>query len=324
VLVDALVAQGDEVILYSIGLSTPSRRCLFSEEQEALLATPQRVVVEAAHALFAYDDAAKSEVTIIHDHSGYVGPTLGAFAKSLPVLCTLHKPVTEFTRQLYEVTNRAPHLFFSAISDHQRSGMAGLKVVATVHNAVDPRMFPLVHNRRDYLVNISRICSEKAPHRAIEVAQRAGIPLKLAGRLEQTAEGQRYFSERIQPMLGQGIEFVGEVDFDAKVELLGKAKALIFPVEWPEPFGLVVAEALACGTPVIATPRGGIPEIVRHGIEGFLTDDTDEMVAAVEAVGSIEPETCRKRIEERFNPKTMAAGYRSAYEEVESQCQKPR
>jgi glycosyltransferase involved in cell wall biosynthesis len=318
VLAEALRDAGEDVVLYSIGASSPQVevRWLYAEEQEALLGTPQRVGIESAHALFAYTDIAGDRFDVVHDHSGYVGASIAALGARVPVLCTPHKPVSGIGRGVYAIANESPRLFFSAISDHQRTQMDGLKVVATVHNAVDLRAFPLVREKQDYLVDISRICPEKAPHRAIEVARLAQLPLKLAGRIEKTSDGRRYFAEWIELQLGPGVEYLGEVAFPEKVELLARARALVFPVDWPEPFGLVVAEALACGTPVVATPRGGIPEIVRDGVEGFLREDVGPLADAVGKVEAVDPEACRRRVSERFSPQVMAAGYRGAYETI--------
>ena len=318
VLCAGMLDRGDDVVVYSVGTSSPPGECrwLYAEEQEGLLASPQRVIAESAHSLFAYEAIARDDVDVIHDHSGYVGPSLAALAAAAPVLFTPHKPITDLSRRLYGLVDRSPRVFFSAISDHQRRALAGLKVVATVHNAIDTRRYPLVRHKQDYLVDIGRICAEKAPHRAIEVARRVGLPLRLAGRIEQTPVGQRYFAERIEPELGDGIEFLGEVGFDKKVELIAHARALVFPVAWAEPFGLVVAEALACGTPVIASPRGGIPEIIRDGVDGFLTDDGEQMVEAVGMLGAIDPDACRHRIDESFSAPVMAEGYARAYETI--------
>jgi glycosyltransferase involved in cell wall biosynthesis len=318
VLAQALREAGDEVVLYSIGTSSPGVECrwLYPDEQEALLGTPQRVAIECAHALFAYTDIARDRFDVVHDHSGYAGASIAALGAPAPVLCTPHKPMNEASRRVYAIADESPRVFFSAISDHQRSQMDGLKVVATIYNAIALRSYPLVRDKEDYLVDITRICPEKAPHRAIEIARLAGLPLRLAGRIEKTPEGWRYFAERIEPQLGQEIQYLGEVGFAEKVELLARARALVFPVEWPEPFGLVVAEALACGTPVIASPRGGIPEIVRDGVEGFLADDVPALASAIARLDAIDPDACRSRIEKRFSPDVMAAGYQQAYEAI--------
>jgi glycosyltransferase involved in cell wall biosynthesis len=316
VLAPALRDAGDDVVLYSVGASEAGVECrwLYADPQRAALGTPQRVGVECAHVLFAYTDIAGECFDVVHDNCGYVGASMAAVGCPVPVLCTPHKPISELSRRVYAIANRSPRVFFSAISDYQRREMAGLDVVATVHNAVALDSYPLVRAKDDYLVDVTRICPEKAPHRAIEVARLAGLPLKLAGMVETNPEAQEYFSARIEPHLGEGTDYVGEVGFDEKIELLAHARALVFPVEWPEPFGLVVAEALACGTPVLASPRGAIPEIVRDGVEGFLAEDPAELAGAVARLDEIDAETCRRRVAGCFSPSAMAARYRSVYQ----------
>lgn len=315
VLAPAIRGAGDDVVLYSVGASDPGVECrwLYPDPQRAALGTTQRVGVECAHVLFAYTDIAGERFDVVHDNCGYVGASVAALGSPSNVLCTPHKPISEPSRRVYALANRSPRIFFSAISEYQRREMEGLDVVATVHNSIALDSYPLVREKDDYLVDVTRICPEKAPHRAIEIARLAGVPLKLAGMLETTPEAQEYFAERIAPYLGDGTDFVGEVGFEEKVDLLAHARALVFPVEWPEPFGLVVVEALACGTPVLASPRGAIPEIVRDGVEGFLDDDPAELARAVARLDEIDPQTCRRRVEERFSPQAMTAQYRHVY-----------
>jgi glycosyltransferase involved in cell wall biosynthesis len=317
-LVEELVARGDAVTLYSTGDSRTSAelRALYRDEQDTILGGPDQVIVESAHALFAYRDIVQRDFDVVHDHSGFVGASLGGLLDGPPVLHTVHGPATRVNRPLYEQLARSPRLFFSAISHYQRARFDWLPVLGTVHNATDPALHPLVTTKENYLVEVSRICADKGQHLAIALAQRAGLPLKLAGKIENNADGRRYFAEAIEPQLGDGIEYVGDLELAEKVALIGKARAFIFPVTWPEPFGLVVTEALACGTPVIASPEGAVPEIVRDGVEGFLATDLDGMLRALDRLGTIDPVKCRQRVVEAFSPAVMATGYQTLYAQM--------
>jgi glycosyltransferase involved in cell wall biosynthesis len=320
-LVEELVKRGEDVTLYSVGDSHTSGRLrwYFETGQERHLASPERSVVECAHAVFAYHQAARDGADIIHDHSGRVGPSLGSVLKDVPVLHTVHGVLTEPKRRLYSLLCGFPNIFLNTISNDQRAQAPELPIVATVYNAVDLDRYPLVRDKQRYIVCISRICAEKGIDLAIDLARRAQLPLKLAGRIEGTDEGRRYFSELIQPRLGGGIEYLGEVGFQQKIDLLANARALIHPVRWPEPFGLIAIEALACGTPVIATPRGALPEIIRHGIQGYLSDTMDGMLNALKSVDEILPENCRARVEQAFSGPAMVDSYEALYRRIVEQ-----
>jgi len=317
-LTEELIARGDAVTLYSVG-SSRSRaavRAYYPEEQYSFLGNPDQVVVESAHALFAYRDIAVGDFDIVHDHAGHVGAALAAALEGAPVLHTVHGAFNTVNRPLYRLLGESARLHFNAISDYQRRQAPELPFVGRVHNAIDPSLYPLVRGRREYLLEISRICREKGQHLAIALARRAGLPLKLAGKVENTPAGRLYFAEEIKPQLGGPIEYVGEVNLAQKVELLTHARAFIFPVHWDEPFGLVTIEALASGTPVIAMPQGALPEIIRDGIEGFLVKDLDGMVKALERLDQIDPVRCRRRVEEAFSPPVMTDGYQELYQRV--------
>ncbi len=317
-LTEELIARGDEVTLYSVGSSRTraTLRAFYSDEQYAFLGNLEQVVVESAHALFAYREIARGDFDIVNDHAGYVGAALAALLDGAPVLHTVHGAFNKVDRPLYQLLGRSPRLYFNTVSDYQCRQAPELAFAGRVYNAIDPSLYPLARGRREYLVEISRICREKGQHVAIGLARLTGLPLKLAGKVENTPAGRRYFAEEIKPQLGGLIEYVGEVNLGQKVDLLAHARAFVFPVDWDEPFGLVTIEALACGTPVIATPQGALPEIVRDGIEGFLVNDLDGMVQALERIDQIDPVRCRRRVEEAFSPGVMTNGYQALYQRV--------
>lgn len=317
-LTEELIARGEDVTLYAVGASRTRAelRMSYQEEQYRFLGTAQHGFVEGVHALFAVRDIARRNFDLVHDHSGHVATTLATLLDQPPILHTIHGIFTEVNRPLYRLWNASPRVFFNCISEYQRMQFPELRVLGTVGNAIDPALYPLVRRKQDYLVEISRICAEKGQHLAIALARRAGLPLKLAGKVENTPDGRRYFAEEIAPQLGDGIEYLGEVNLKEKVELLKHARAFVFPIRWAEPFGLVTIEALACGTPVIASPQGAVPSVIRDGVEGFLADDVDGMLRALARLDTIDPERCRRRVEERFSPRVMADQYRELYASI--------
>jgi glycosyltransferase involved in cell wall biosynthesis len=201
-----------------------------------------------------------------------------------------------------------------SISDQQRRPLPA-DWVATVQHGV-PDLYAFSPAAADgYLAFLGRICPEKRPDRAIEIARRSGVALKIAAKVDRVDEA--YFQNEIRPLLaGPGVEFIGEIGEDEKAEFLGRARALLFPIDWPEPFGLVLIEAMACGTPVVAWRRGAVPEVVDEGLTGFIVDDVDAAVAAVLRVGSLPRAAVRRRFEERFTALRMARDYLAVYERL--------
>jgi glycosyltransferase involved in cell wall biosynthesis len=184
-----------------------------------------------------------------------------------------------------------------------------------VHNAIDVRSFPFRADHDGYLLFIGRFNPDKGAHLAIDAARAAGRRLVLAGKCNELAE-RAYFEEAIAPRLGPGVEFVGEAGAEAKRELYSGAAALLFPICWEEPFGMVMIEAMACGTPVIATRRGSVMEVVIHGQTGFVVDDPVQLPDVIGRIDELDPFACRARIEQWFDTPTMAAGYEAVYETV--------
>jgi glycosyltransferase involved in cell wall biosynthesis len=209
-----------------------------------------------------------------------------------------------------------------AISAAQRASAPELPWVATVHNAVDVRSYPLGSAKGEDLLFLGRMHPDKGLPTAIEIARRAGRHLIIAAKCSDEAE-IRYFEEEIEPLLGDDTPYVGDVDASEKRALLEHAAALVFPIRWEEPFGLVMIEAMACGTPVIASRRGSVPEVVDHGVTGFVCDGVDQMVRAVKDIRSLDPAAIRNVALERFDAQTMTRGYEAAYRSVLRDADRP-
>jgi glycosyltransferase involved in cell wall biosynthesis len=257
---------------------------------------------------------------LIHDHCG--GPTLFALSLSgiAPVVHTVHGPLTGPDGDFYAALPRSTRLV--AISSAQRAAAPSLPWVATVHNAVNVDQLWAGGDHRDhddepYLLCLARICYDKGQDVALEVAARTGIRLVLAGKVESTPEGRAFFEHCVEPAIdGDRVVYLPNVAGEAKARLLARATALLAPLRWEEPFGLSLAEAMASGTPAIAFTRGAAPELLTHGVTGFLVDDVDGMVAAVSRVDEIDRRACAAATRERFSPAAMAHAYRAAYAAV--------
>jgi glycosyltransferase involved in cell wall biosynthesis len=184
--------------------------------------------------------------------------------------------------------------------------------VANCPNAIDLAAYPFAPRRGDYLVFLGRMSPDKGAHRAIQVALRTGLPLKIAAKMREPRE-REYFEAFVRPHLSSRIEYVGEVGHQEKVALLRDARAMLFPISWEEPFGLVVVESMACGTPVIATRRGAVPEVIEDGVTGVIVAGHHQMPAALEAADRLDPREIRRRAEQHFSPARMLADYGAAY-----------
>jgi glycosyltransferase involved in cell wall biosynthesis len=317
-LADGLVERGHDVTLYASG-DSETRARLRAPFDRPIAFGDQRWY-EAVHSLTIHTMPAFLEADrydIIHDHSGPVAASLGALSDT-PVLHTLHGPFDPGTRRLFHAIS--DEIYFNSVSDSQRSGCPELNYVGTVYNAVQVGTYPFREQKDDYALFLGRICEDKGVHNAIDIARRAGVPLRMAGKVDPGADSL-YFEERIKPRIdGENIVFEGEVDGDRKRELLARARFLLFPIQWEEPFGLVMTEALACGTPVMATAMGAAPEIVEDGEVGVLVGlgDWDEMVAAIRdgKMDEIDPHRCRRHVEERFGVEQMLDSYETAFERI--------
>ncbi|HEV8339627.1 MAG TPA: glycosyltransferase family 4 protein [bacterium] len=246
---------------------------------------------------------------IIHNHIDYFAFPFAALSPT-PTLTTLHGRLD--LPEVARVHGYFPEAPLVSISDAQRAPLPQANWQATIYNGISPEAFTLQHRAGDYLAFLGRISFEKRPDRAIEIALGTGLPLRIAAKVDDA--DREYFTHAIKPMLSHSlVEFLGEIDETAKNAFLGGAYAYLFPIDWPEPFGITMIEAMATGTPVIAMNCGSVPEVVAHGRTGFVCQTLAEMVAAVARVPEISREACRRHVEERFTAAGMADAYEAAY-----------
>ena len=300
---------GHDVELFTVGESTcdVTRSWLFKEPMEPM----HDSIIESLHVEAAYRALAESDVDVIHDHT-VVGPLLGSHAAParVPVVTTVHGKFDEVSRQVY---SRMPgRVSIVAISHPHRACAPEVPVEAVIPHGIDTDRYVEGPGGGGYLAFVGRMSPDKGVHRAIEVARRAGLPLVIMAKIREAVE-VAYFEDVIKPMLGSDIELLFEPDETHRIDLVGRAEALINPIMWPEPFGLVMAESLACGTPVIASPNGAAQEIVEPGVTGYLHTGVDGLVEAVGRVGDISRADCRAAAERRFSMPRMVEDHVRLY-----------
>ncbi len=311
-LADGLVDAGHDVTLFASGDSHTKAKLAWVYEN-APSELIGRTLPELHHCLACYERA--DEFDIVNDHSGLPAAVVGG-AVSTPVLHTVHGPLDAEGGVIYEQIARVcPQVGLISISLNQRVPKPNLPWVANCPNALDFSLYPCKPHRGEYLLFLGRMSPDKGCHRAIDVAITADVPLKIAGKRREPPEIE-YFEQFVRPHLSDQIEYLGEVTHGEKVELLQDARATLFPIDWEEPFGLVMIESMACGTPVVATRRGSVPEVIEHGRSGVIVDDYREMVAALEQADELDPLECRRYAEERFAPERMVRDYLEAYREA--------
>ncbi|HEY2241626.1 MAG TPA: glycosyltransferase family 4 protein [Streptosporangiaceae bacterium] len=306
-LIDALIERGHEVALVGAGYNGTRAHFLrtFEQAPSQRLGEPLPEIVQAAWAARYLDDL---DVDVIHDHT-LAGP-LAARGRKAPTVVTAHGPVTGETGTYYEMVS--PDVCLVAISDTQRQLGRGVTWSATVHNAINVADFRFQPDKEDYVLFLGRFSPEKGAHLAIDAAREAGRPILLAGKLQEPQE-LAYFRAEVAPRLDERARFVGEADMRTKQILAGQARCLLFPICWDEPFGMVMIEAMACGTPVVALNRGSVPEVVADGVTGFILDDPAAMPAAIRKAADLDPAACRRHVEQYFDVAVMAEGYERVY-----------
>ena len=309
-LATGLKSLGHEVFLFATGDSTSQVPLGYRFENALGVGREDATIVELVQVMSAYDMV--REFDIVHDHT-HVGPAYSARFPDLPVVTTNHIPFGDGVDSYYRaIGDRVPVI---AISNAQARSARGVNIVDVIHHGVDPAEFAIGEGKGGYALFLGRMSPDKGVHTAIEVARAAGIPLKIAAKCREGKEIS-YYEEVIKPKLGGGIEYLGEATFEEKVELLGGAACLLNPIDWQEPFGMVMIEAMACGTPVVATHAGAAPEIVVDGETGFLADSAEELVKAVQKVSDLDRRKCRTRVEESFSKELMVEKHLDVYEKV--------
>lgn len=304
-----LARLGHDVTLFTVGGSTsPVRRM---QEFDAPAEPIGMSVPEAAHVLAAYK--ALDGVDIVHDHT-VLGPLIAGRSgfSRVPVVVTNHGPYTPVTRPLFAEMARTASLV--AIS-HDQAARSGLPIAAVIHHGIDLEVYRPAATHGSYLVFVGRMSPDKGVHRAVRIAHAAGRAVRLVTKMRERAEID-YFESMVRPLLRDDSEMPSELGLHERIEVVAHAAALINPIQWPEPFGLVMAEALAAGTPVITTPRGAAPEIVSQGRTGFFFHDDGEAVAAVGELGLIDRAECRRAAETRFSLERMTADHVALYERI--------
>jgi glycosyltransferase involved in cell wall biosynthesis len=319
-LTEELVRRGHEVTLFASGDSVTSARLAAVTERALRLDVGSRELL-AAETIRQLDlvFGNGADFDLIHCHVDYLAyPFCGLSAT--PTLHTVHGRLDlAYLRPVYRQFKHVPLV---SISDAQRAPLAdvGVTWAGTVHHGLAPERFPFAPGPGEYLAFLGRLSPEKQPDVAIEVAKRAGLPLRIAAKVD--AADREYFDRVVAPLLDDPlIEFIGEIGDADKAAFLGGARALLFPIDWPEPFGLVMIEAMACGTPVIARPCGSVPEVVRPGVSGFIADSVAELVDAVKRVDTLDRARCRRDFEQRFGVRRMVDDYEALYRRA---CARPQ
>jgi glycosyltransferase involved in cell wall biosynthesis len=311
-LTEELVAQGHDVTLFATGDSRTRAR-LHAIAPRGLRLERECRDPAAWHVAMLHDVVeCAGQFDVIHFHLDHAHFPIVRTAR-LKALTTLHGRLD--LPELQPLFARYPELALVSISDAQRKPLPEAGWVGTVHHGLPRNLLPYSPGPGRYLAFLGRISPEKRPDRAIRIARRAGITLRIAAKIEASDRG--YFEAEIKPLLdGPGVEFIGEIGEHEKAEFLGNAAALLFPIDWPEPFGVVMIEAMACGTPVVAFPCGSVPEVVVPGVNGWIAADEDAAVEAIAATATFDRAGCRRYFEQHFTADRMASDYAALYRQV--------
>ncbi len=315
-LTEALVRQGHEVTLFCAPGSASSAKVVTllpdSHPDEI-----ERSLYEVDHVVRAFDEVEaavhRRRFDVVHDHCGFTALALADRIET-PFVHTLHGPFTPSTAAFY-----AHHGHKAALVAISRAQLAsappGLEPLCSIPNPIDLTAWTLQEHKQDYLLWVGRMTPEKGPHRAILAARTAGVPIVLAGVIQPGQ--QAFFDQEIAPHIdGARVRFLGEIGGSVKRSLFENARGLLMPIRWNEPFGMVMIEALACGTPVIAFAEGAAPELVVHGVTGFLVDSEQAMADAVSRLPAIAPRACRAWVAEHCDVEVVASAYAETYRTV--------
>ena len=320
-LTEELVRAGHDVTLFASGDSVTTARLVAPCQRS--LRKNERCKDPVAREVLLLDHVIEhaDEFDLIHFHTGYLHFPISRYLR-VPHVTTLHGRLD--IPDLIPVFDRFRNEPLISISNAQRQPLPWANWQATIYHGLHTEQFQFRPNPGDYLAFLGRISPEKRADRAIEIAKRAGMPLKLAAKVDRA--DRRYFKRVIEPLLEEShVDWVGEITDRDKNEFLGSAYALLFPIDWPEPFGLVMIEAMACGTPVIAYNSGSVPEVMEDGVTGFIVEDLDDAAKAVSRVCDVSRARCRETFERRFAANRMASDYIEIYKRlIETDMRKSR
>jgi glycosyltransferase involved in cell wall biosynthesis len=319
-LTEGLVAEGHDVTLFASGDSTTSARLVSPVSESLRLGRKTRSPMMMHMLMLAkvYDEMA-GEFDIIHSHLEFLTLPFAA-RSSTPTVLTMHGRLD--TPDYARILRCYGQMSYVSISDAQRSPVPDINWVRTIYHGYPENLFDFNPEPEDYFLYLGRFSEEKRPDQAIMMARACNVKLKIAAKIDPA--DKEYFKQRIAPLLDHPlIEFVGEVDDRQKSVLLRNAKGLLNTIDWPEPFGLVMIEALACGTPVIVRRCGSSPEVVTHGRSGFVCDNRQDFINAIHNVDSISRAACRSEFEQRFTLRHMTSSYEKLYMELVSEESKP-
>ena len=305
-----LLRAGHDVLLAAAANSTcPVRQVPGTDEAADGAPANGGAVLELRHVVTSY--AAMADVDVVHDHT-MCGPVYRHRSEGAPVVTTNHGPFDDTLNPIYRALRDVPVI---AISHSQASTADGVRIAAVIHHGIDVAAVPEGRGRGGFAAFLGRMSPDKGPREAASIARAAGVPLKMAAKLREPAE-RDYFDAEVKPLLCSDIEYVGELGEQDKLELVGDSFALLNPIQWPEPFGLVMIEALAAGTPVVSTPAGSAPEIVDDGVTGYLRKGCAGLAEALLAAADLDRAACRAAAESRFATERMVREHAQLYTDL--------
>jgi len=311
-LTEELVRQGHQVTLFASGDSVTQARLVQACRRSLRL--DRECIDQFAHNIVLLEQVFRQASTfdLMHFHIDYLHFPLSV-RQHIPTVTTMHGRLD--LPDLIPVFQMFPTMPVVSISNSQRTPLPWLNWLGTVYHGLPEDLYTFREAPGTYLAFLGRLSPEKGVEQAIAIAQRVGMPLKIAAKVDRN--DSEYFQEVVQPLLNNSlVEYIGEVGGDNKDAFLGEAYALLFPIDWPEPFGLVMIEAMACGTPVIAYPRGSVPEVLEDGVTGWIVGGLQEAVQAVGRVPALSRARCRQVFEERFSVSRMAQDYLRLYKKL--------
>src|SRR5215468_3797705 len=312
-LTEELVDMGHEVTLFASGDSTTNASLVACSPRALRLDPGDRDPMLVYSAMLARLAELASQFDVVHSHLDWVHIPLLHQLK-VPFITTLHGRI-DLPELVYCFEECFAEALYVSISDAQRAPLPNAHWAGTVYHGIPEYLVKPSFAPEGYLAFLGRICPEKGPETAIKLARAANLPLKIAAKVDKV--DRAYFKGKVKPLIdGKTVEYIGEIDERQKTDFLGNAGALLFPIRWPEPFGLVMIEAMACGTPVIAFGCGSVPEVIQEGVTGFVVDSFDEALSAIDRIKTIERRRVRTTFERRLTAGRMSEDYVRIYQNV--------